>query len=89
MRGVIDHSRLRKVRLICSAEHDGLSVCHTDPQDALLKETLWWRAIAGGRLERLRQDALRDCYDSGGLFGRPSSCTGVKGRGWPEFRPVR
>lgn len=78
----------RTVGLIC--RDDGtLSVCTPDPEDALLLEALWWRSIAEGRLERLRHDALRDCYDSGGLLNRPALCGAVPGRGWPAYEPLR
>lgn len=77
----------RTVRLICD-EQEGVPVCTPNPDDALLLEALWWRSIAEGRLERLRDDALRDCYDGGGLFGRPDRCEGVPGRGWPKYEPA-
>ena len=64
-----------------------VTVCTPHPDDALLMEALWWRAIAEGRLERLRHDALRACYDGGGLFGRPERCDPVPGRGWPTYEP--
>ncbi|MGL4319582.1 MAG: hypothetical protein ACRCS3_01840 [Paracoccaceae bacterium] len=77
----------RIVRLICT-DQANVSVCTPDPQDALLMEALWWRAIAEGRLERLQDNALSACYDSGGLFGRPSFCDGAPGDGWPVFVPA-
>ena len=77
----------RSVGLICR-DDDAVSVCTPDPDDALLMEALWWRAIAEGRLERLRHDALADCYDGGGSLERPEQCEGVPGRGWPTYRPV-
>ena len=76
----------RHVRVICE-EEGRVRVCSPDPDDALLMEALWWRAIAEGRLERMRHDALKACYDSGGLFGRPDFCVPVHGRGWPEYAP--
>ncbi|MFV0475445.1 MAG: hypothetical protein ACK5MQ_14740 [Pikeienuella sp.] len=77
----------RTVRLIC--EDDGaVTVCAPDPDDALLMEALWWRSIAEGRLERLRHNALRACYDGGGVFGSPERCEGEAGRGWPTYRPA-
>ena len=72
--------------LICS-DTDGMEVCKPDPADRLLMEALWWRALAEGRLERLRHDALRDCYDGGGLFGRPERCDPVVAE-WPEYEPA-
>jgi len=78
----------RTVGLICR-EDGPLSVCTPDPEDALLLEALWWRAIAEGRLGRLQHDALRDCYDGGTRLNRPEHCNGVPGRGWPAFEPVR
>jgi len=77
----------RTVRLVC-ADQNAVPVCTPNPDDALLLEALWWRSIAEGRLERLRHDALRACYDSGGLFGRPKSCDAVPGRGWPTYEPA-
>lgn len=77
----------RIVRLIC-ADDEAVEICAPDPEDALLMEALWWRAIAEGRLERLRHDALNACYDSGGLFEQPKSCDSVPGRGWPAYEPV-
>ncbi len=77
----------RTVGMMCG-DQSGIEVCTPDPKDALLMEALWWRKIAEGRLERLRHNALAACYDSGGLFGRPDSCDGVSGRGWPEYRPA-
>ena len=77
----------RTVGLICH-ESGAVTVCKPDPADALLLEALWWREIAEGRLERLRHDALQECYDSGGLFRRPDRCEGDAGRGWPNYRPA-
>ncbi len=77
----------RVVRLVC-AEGNGFEICHPDPEDALLMEALWWRAIAEGRLERLRHDALTACYESGGLLARPERCEEEAGRGWPGYQPV-
>jgi hypothetical protein len=86
--GVFDASGEKRVpRLVC-IEDGGLEICRSDPEDALLKEALWWRAIAEGRLERLRHDALTACYDSGGLFQRPATCEAEAGRGWPAYRPA-
>jgi hypothetical protein len=76
----------RIVRLICT-DHASVSVCTPDPDDALLMEALWWRAIAETRLERLRFDALSACYDGGGLFGRPERCDETVGDGWPAYVP--
>lgn len=76
----------RTVRLIC-ADNGAISVCTPDPDDALLIEALWWRAIAEERLERLRHVALTKCYDSGGIWGRPDRCKGKPGRGWPSYQP--
>jgi hypothetical protein len=86
--GVFDASGEKRVpRLVCT-EDGGLEICQSDPEDALLKEALWWREIAEGRLERLRHDALQGCYDGGGPLSRPTSCAGEAGRGWPSFRPA-
>lgn len=81
-----DFGDRRKVGLIC-ADNGAIPVCTPDPDDALLIEALWWRAIAEDRLERLRHEALNDCYDGGGIFGRPKRCTGEPDRGWPSYRP--
>ena len=77
----------RTVGLICE-NYDMVSVCTPDPEDAPLMEALWWRSIAEGGLERLRHEALDNCYDSRGIFGRPERCEGIPGRGWPTYRPV-
>ncbi|MFK7940404.1 MAG: hypothetical protein AB8B82_13575 [Roseovarius sp.] len=77
----------RTVGLICD-DQAGVQVCTPDPDDALLWEALWWRSIAEGRLGRLNNDALKACYDSGGLLNRPKRCEGVPGRGWPTYEPV-
>ena len=77
----------RIVGLICEQMQD-VEVCTPAPEDALLMEALWWRAIAEGRLARLNHDALRACYDGGGIFGRPDRCEGVPGRGWPTYEPA-
>lgn len=91
--GVFDtFGNRRIVRMICAedgAEKGAIEICTPDPEDALLMEALWWRSIAEGRLERLRHGALRACYDSGGLFGRPKSCDSVRGRGWPAYEPAK
>ncbi|MGR3795961.1 hypothetical protein [Vannielia sp. SX4] len=75
------------VGLLCD-DLGALSVCTPDPADQLLLEAKWWQAIAEARLERLRHDALRDCYDSGNWLSKPASCKGIKGRGYPEYRPA-
>ncbi|MEL6957827.1 MAG: hypothetical protein AAGL89_02605 [Pseudomonadota bacterium] len=77
----------RTVGLICGMQ-GAVEVCTPDPADTLLMEALWWRSIAEGRLERLRNNALRDCYDGGGLLGRPSRCEAVAGDGWPTYQPA-
>lgn len=77
----------RTVGLICRDE-GAIRICTPDPDDALLLEALWWRSIAEGRLERLRHDSLRACYDGGGIFGRPDRCEEEPGDGWPSYRPA-
>jgi hypothetical protein len=77
----------RVVGLICT-DQGNVSTCTPDPRDALLIEALWWREIAEGRLEKLRDAALRACYDSGGLFKQPEHCDGVAGDGWPAYVPA-
>lgn len=77
----------RAVGLIC-VETGTVRTCTPDPKDALLLEAIWWRSIAEGRLERLRDNALSDCYDSGGLFNRPERCTDAAGDGWPAYVPA-
>lgn len=77
----------RGVGLICT-DTGAVNVCTPDPGDALLMEALWWRAIAEGRLERLRFNALDACYEGGGLLGRPERCTEDAGDGWPAYVPA-
>ncbi|MEO0372505.1 MAG: hypothetical protein AAF231_13690 [Pseudomonadota bacterium] len=78
----------RRVPGLTCRQEGLLRICTPDPEDALLLEALWWRAVAEARLERLRHNALRACYDSGGLFGRPDRCDATPGRGWPEYEPA-
>lgn len=86
--GVFDDRPWRpSPRLTCRAQGDQVSVCTPDPADALLMQALWWESIAMSRLERLRHDALRGCYESRGTAERPRSCAPVAGRGWPAFEP--
>jgi hypothetical protein len=88
LQGVFDFGgEAPSVGLICR-DQDSVTICTPDPADALLLEAQWWRSIAEGRLERLRFEALNDCYDSGGLFNRPEMCEGVAGDGWPEYVPA-
>jgi|GEM_PF-2905032 len=76
----------RTVGLIC-VDDAAVSICTPNPDHALLMEALWWRSIAEGRLERLRHNSLRACYDSGGFFGRPETCNAEPGDGWPTHSP--
>lgn len=72
--------------LICD---DGAVVrlCTPDPAQSAMIDALWWRGLAEGRIERLRDRAVAACRDGQVLRNRP--CNPVPGTTWPEFEPSR